>query len=168
MLGISIASAFSFGRGFPKHRGCGCPARWIRASSGELKCSRDLLLRHCQKAHGALAGSFAGGPSRRARCHTVVDSTARAACANADGSNDPSAFVSVQQGPTDRAEHQHASETFSKVSWPNSKRGIGAHQINPQPVNSTITSDNICHIKSMGVASDWVWILWEDFLNEGS
>src|ERR1700693_4384947 len=49
--------------------------------------------------------------------------------------NDPSVFVRTHKGPTDQAEHHHVGETFSKVSWPDSQRGVGGHQNNPQPVS---------------------------------
>ena len=65
--------------------------------------------------------------------------------------NDPSVFRQHSQGPIDQAEHQHVGETFSKVSWPDSQRGVGGHQITHNPSASFITSDNICHIKSPGV-----------------
>jgi len=73
--------------------------------------------------------------------------------------NDPSVFVSGSQGPTDQAEHQHVGEIFSKVSWPDSQRGVGGHQITHNPSASFITSDNICHKKLTGVGVGSVWKL---------
>jgi hypothetical protein len=51
-----------------------------------------------------------------------ADSTARALRANVDESKrSHSAFVSGSTGPTNQKEQQPVDETFSKISWPDSK-----------------------------------------------
>jgi hypothetical protein len=119
---------------FPTLRGIGCPVHGlsnscqpprgpIRASSGEFKCSRPTATTAPQGSRSIRPEAFLHR-GRRARCRWPIF-TARAVNTADRSKRSQSVFVSGSTVPTDQEEHHPVSETFIKISGPDSK-GVSA------------------------------------------
>jgi len=118
----------------------------IRRNAG-----RTLPPQHRQKAHGALRWKLCWLFCARCR---VAKSTNRAACANEDRSKrSRPVFVGGSRRTSSSEAISVMARDLAKYRGLIAER-VSAHQITHNPSISSITSDNICHMKSPGVGSD--------------